>query len=101
MATGWALTWILAHLISKKTWEEHLVTLILVLAVLHSQIRSRIGLFIIGITLWCHTPLFVGRERSDIIQGYSPVTLGLVIAFFLLVRGLLARPGSASWPDVS
>lgn len=87
MVAGWALTWNLVHLISKKSWEEHLVSLILILAVLAARPGRRWTWMLPAMLLWCHAPLLVGSGNADLIQLLSPTTVALTITF----TGLIIR----------
>lgn len=88
MVTGWALCWNLVHLVSKKSWEEHLVSLILILAVLVAWPGRSWSWKLPALLLWCHAPLLVGASLADTIQLYSPTTIALLVTFVSLLLRL-------------
>lgn len=81
---GFALVWLTTHLMSKKTWEEHLVSLLFVYTVLlHGSREFRRASFVtvsIAACLnWSYTPILWSRQAADVLQVYGPTTLALVL----------------------
>lgn len=93
-----ALGVLLIHIVSRKTWETHLVTMLLVYGALICEARRcpRISRCLVGaITLAAflqnfYSPLFVG-EFADSLKYYSPTTLSLIVLWAATVLALLHR----------
>jgi len=90
---------LLMHLLSRKTWETHLVTLILVhgslisTAVTDRRIATPIT---VAVTLAAvlenfYAPVILGSRMSDLAQFYSPTTWSLII-LWIAVIGALRTP---------
>lgn len=91
---GFSLVFLTIHLVSKKTWEEHLVTLVFVYAAILTDPggRPRTTAIAVGsaaVLQWIHTPILTGRPLSDHIQALGPVTMSLLILWGYLFARLM------------
>jgi len=99
---GFALVWLTTHLMSKKTWEEHLVTLLFVYTALlyGSPAYRKAGTSVVVVAAalnWFYTPLLWGRPMADVVQAYGPTTLALLVLWAHLFRRLsVAEPQPAT-----
>ncbi|MBI4865232.1 MAG: DUF2029 domain-containing protein [Candidatus Riflebacteria bacterium] len=102
LASEVALLIVTTHLISRRTTEYHLVTLAYVYCVTlslryHPDVspnrRSQLAWLVAVVALIQngYSPMFVGMDRSEWLQGYSPVVLSLVLlwsAYSLVLQRL-------------
>jgi hypothetical protein len=102
---GFSLMFVTVHLFSKKTWEEHLVSLVFVYTTLLAgsgpgrwRARGRTAVAVAAALQWCHTPLLLGRPLSDQVQALGPTTLALLVLWVHLWTRVRAEPGEAG-PD--
>lgn len=106
MGPGFALVWLTTHLMSKKTWEEHLVSLLFVYTVLLHGSREwrKVSYLTVGVAAflnWCYTPILLSRQAADVLQVYGPTTLALVLLWVhIFGRHGEAAPQPAAEPAV-
>jgi hypothetical protein len=98
-----SLSYLFLHLVSRKTWETHLVSLILVYGALIAAAlsdrggRARLWACIAGAAFLqnFYSPLFVGKTWSNLIQAYSPTTWSLLLLWGATVYTLLSAPAES------
>ena len=103
---GFALVWLTTHLMSKKTWEEHLVSLLFVYTVLlygsRDWVRTSLGaLGAAAVLNWFYAPVIWSREAAEVLQVYGPTTLALLVLWVHLYRRhMVVAPQPAGAPVI-
>ncbi|MBI4863946.1 MAG: hypothetical protein HY815_27355 [Candidatus Riflebacteria bacterium] len=96
---AFALTAVTTHLLVKRSWGYHYVTMTFVYATLIGAVGGR--RFDRGATRWIvggvamaalmqnfYSPMIVGKQMSGTISSYGPTTLSFVVLAATLVLGI-------------
>jgi hypothetical protein len=92
---GFALTFVVTHLVVKRSWGYHFVSMVFVYAALvgacaHpglksvNRLRLIIGIGAVGFLQNFYSPLLVGKRLSSVISSYGPITASLLILIVIL-----------------